>query len=300
MNNPNPSSAITELLESASCRALTVQSTEVGRGWNYQKVVSPFSRLWLVLDGEAQVEHHGQQFNLKPGALHLVPAFTEHNCNCTGRLRHFHLHFSARLPAGIDVFSVLDCDWQVRAPSGFRNLFKRLEAIYPNRRLPNFNPFQEEYREFSTAPELANEETDPASWLEAQGILRLLLVPFICTARMHSGIHAQVARRFMAVHDYIHRHMSEPIVLADLAKVVGLNPTYFSDRFHEIVGVRPLEYLMRRRIERAQYLLLTTQQPIKEISYAIGIRDPAYFTRAFVKFCGSSPTAYRKSHGIQA
>ena len=90
--------------------------------------------------------------------------------------------------------------------------------------------------------------------------------------------------------------MVESIALADLARVAGLNPTYFSDRFQQLVGVRPLEYLMRRRLERAQYLLLTSKASVKEIGYEIGLHDPAYFARAFTKHCHTTLSAYRAAH----
>ena len=85
-------------------------------------------------------------------------------------------------------------------------------------------------------------------------------------------------------------------MLADLARTAGLHPTYFSDQFKKIVGVRPLEYLMRRRIERAQYLLLTSHASVKEIASAVGISDPAYFSRVFTRLCRVAPSEYRATH----
>jgi AraC-like DNA-binding protein len=75
-----------------------------------------------------------------------------------------------------------------------------------------------------------------------------------------------------------------------------LHPTYVSDRFLALTGVRPLEYLMQRRLERAQFLLLTTRVPVKQVAAEVGIADAAYFTRAFTRRCGISPSAYRQSH----
>jgi AraC-like DNA-binding protein len=75
-----------------------------------------------------------------------------------------------------------------------------------------------------------------------------------------------------------------------------LHPTYFSDQFNRAVGLRPLDYLMRRRIERAQYLLLTSPASIKEIADAVGIPDAAYFSRVFSKLCRLAPKAYRAAH----
>ena len=131
---------------------------------------------------------------------------------------------------------------------------------------------------------------------EDYGVLTLLVAEFLKSARHHEGVHARVTRQFLAVQEYIHWHMREAIRLGDLARVVALHPTYFSDQFKRVVGVRPLDYLVRRRIERAQYLLLTTEDSVKSIADAVGIADPAYFSRVFTRLCGASPSAYRSSH----
>ena len=285
-----------ELLHSLDLKVLAVQRTEAGRWWNFKHVISPFSRLWLILEGRAVVRHHGRRFSLRPGQWHLVPAFAVHDCSCSRRFNHYHLHFAARLPTGLDLFSLLDCDYQREAPPGALALFRRLEAIYPDRKLPCFDPRREEYQRFSGATERADNQANALDGFEAGGILTQLVSPFLHSARFHEGAHARVTRQFLAVQEFIHAGMRRRIALADLAGVVGLHPTYFSDRFKRIVGVRPLEYLMRRRIERAQYLLLTSQASVKEISDAVGISDPAYFSRVFTRLCKVSPSAYRAAH----
>lgn len=285
-----------ELLVQLDLRALAVQRTAAGKWWNFQNVVSPFSRLWLILDGRGVVKHHGRTFQLKPGQLHLVPPFTVHDCACARRLDHYHLHLVSRLPTGIDLLSLLDCEFQIPAGPEVLKQFQRLEALYPNRKLPCFDPAREEYRRFPLMVEQSDRQMPPADWFEAAGLLRLLLAPFLRGAREHEGMHARATGQFLAVQQYIHENMQQRILLADLARVTGLNPTYFSDRFQELVGVRPLEYLTRRRMERAQYLLLTTHAPVKQVAAEVGIPDAAYFTRAFAKFCGRSPSDYRTLH----
>lgn len=285
-----------ELLHYLDWQVLSVQRTEAGRWWNFKNVLSPFSRLWLILDGQAVVRHHGRKFELRPGQLHLVPAFAVHDCSCSHRFNHYHLHFAARLPTGIDLFSLLDCEYQQAAPVEGVTLFQRLEAIYPERKLPCFDPGREEYKRFSGLTGLAESTADVLAGFEARGALSLLVAEFLKSVRHHEGMHARVTRQFLAVQEYIHLHMREPIRLADLARVVALHPTYFSDRFQRVVGVRPLDYLVRRRIERAQYLLLTTPDSVKAIADAVGIADPAYFSRVFTRLCGASPSAYRAAH----
>jgi two-component system response regulator YesN len=50
---------------------------------------------------------------------------------------------------------------------------------------------------------------------------------------------------------------------------------------------------MRQRLDRARYLLRTSKASIKEVTYNIGLRDPAYFSRVFLKYCHVSPSVYR-------
>jgi AraC-like DNA-binding protein len=282
-----------EILRGLEFKILSIQRTVAGRWWNFKNVTSPFSRLWLVLEGQAEVKHHGRRFVLKPGSLHLVPPYTTHDCLCNGMLNHYHLHFVARLNTGVDLFSLLDCEFQQTDAWSFEALFAKLETLHPNQKLPCFDPAREEYRIFSRTAERGAHEMSTVTWFETNGLLSLILAPFIKTARMHEGVHARVARQFMAVQGYIHQGIRRPLTLGDLASAAGLHPTYFSDRFKRLVGERPLAYLMRYRLERAQLLLLTTHMTVKEVAYEVGISDPAYFSRAFSRFWGVSPTQYR-------
>jgi len=287
-----------ELLNSLDLKVLAVQRTEAGRWWNFKHVISPFSRLWLILEGGATVRHHGRRFLLRPGQLHLVPAFAVHDCSCARHFDHYHLHFSARLPTGLDLFSLLDCEYQMATPAGALALFKRLESIYPDRKLPCFDPGSKEYQHYPALAEAGGAADGALAGFEARGALTLLVSEFLISARQHEGVHARVTRQFLAVQEFIHLQMRQKITLADLARVVKLNPTYFSDQFKRVVGVRPLDYLVRRRIERAQYLLLTSPDSVKSIADAVGIGDPAYFSRVFTRLCKATPSEYRSAHSV--
>jgi AraC-like DNA-binding protein len=211
-------------------------------------------------------------------------------------LDHYHLHFAAQIPTGIDLFSLLDCQCQVETNAEALALFRRIEAIYPERKLPCFDPSREEYKRFPALAGSAAPADDALDAFASRGALSLLLVPFLKSARHHEGVHARATRQFFAVQEFIHANMRQPISLTDLARVVQLHPTYFSDQFKRVVGVRPLDYLMRRRIERAQYLLLTTHTSVKEIADTVGIPDAAYFTRVFRRLCRIAPSEYRAAH----
>jgi transcriptional regulator GlxA family with amidase domain len=78
----------------------------------------------------------------------------------------------------------------------------------------------------------------------------------------------------------------------------GLAPRTFKRRFKVATGHAPIAYVQRIRIERAKRLLETTDQPIEEISWAVGYEDPASFRRLFKRLTGLPPGSYRQRFQI--
>jgi AraC-like DNA-binding protein len=212
---------------------------------------------------------------------------------------HYHLHFVSRVSTGVDLLSLLDCPFQMDDSQQLRGLFERLDALCPGCKLPCFDPKNEDYRRYSIAAESSVDlNLSVGDWLERNGIMSILLSPFVRASTVREGAHARVARQFLIVQRHIHENLRKPISLGQLARLVELHPTYFSDRFLELVGERPLKYLMRYRLERSQYLLLTSRASVKQVANEVGIPDQVYFTRVFRRFCGVSPTEYRASHSV--
>lgn len=93
--------------------------------------------------------------------------------------------------------------------------------------------------------------------------------------------------------EYISKHFSENISLADVADVIHLNPSYFSSLFKQVTGESFKEYLNKVRIEEAKSLLEHTDYSIIEIAVACGYSDQSYFTKVFKKTTGITPKQYR-------
>jgi AraC-like DNA-binding protein len=92
---------------------------------------------------------------------------------------------------------------------------------------------------------------------------------------------------------YLHQHYADSISRAELAAAVGVSENYLSQIFRQEIGISLWEYLSRFRISRAQELLRQTVQSITAVAAAVGIPDPAYFSRIFHRQVGMSPSAYR-------
>jgi AraC family transcriptional regulator len=82
--------------------------------------------------------------------------------------------------------------------------------------------------------------------------------------------------------------------LSDLASLVGLSPFHFSRAFKKSVGVPPHAYQVQLRIERAQALLIETQQSVTEIAFAVGYESSQSLARAFVRQIGCTPSEFRR------
>jgi AraC-like DNA-binding protein len=99
-------------------------------------------------------------------------------------------------------------------------------------------------------------------------------------------------RRVLA---YIEANLSMPLRNKDLAGVARLSTFHFNVAFRKSVGNSPHEYLIRRRMERAQRLMLSTDAPLSEIAAECGLADQAHLTRLFRRVVGESPAAWRRA-----
>lgn len=84
-----------------------------------------------------------------------------------------------------------------------------------------------------------------------------------------------------------------------LARLAGLARSSFMEAFDREVGLSPMRYVAERRMRKAEELLITTSEPIAQISWQCGFESPAAFTRAFRRHCGQSPLHFRKQNRQQ-
>ena len=97
------------------------------------------------------------------------------------------------------------------------------------------------------------------------------------------------------VTSYVETHLDQPIRNEELAALVRLNPSHFGRAFRNSFGEPPHEYVIRRRVERAQGLMLSTDASLSEIALNCGLADQSHLTRLFRRFAGESPRAWRRA-----
>ncbi len=82
--------------------------------------------------------------------------------------------------------------------------------------------------------------------------------------------------------------------VADLGQAIGMSRTAFSNRFGELVGMTPYQYLTTVRMQRAAQHLQTTDEPIVEVAETVGYESEAAFSTAFKRHFGVRPGKYRQ------
>jgi AraC family transcriptional regulator len=97
------------------------------------------------------------------------------------------------------------------------------------------------------------------------------------------------------VASHIEAHLGRPLRNEELATLVRLNPSHFGRAFRASFGEPPHEYVIRRRVERAQGLMLSTDASLSEIALDCGLADQSHLTRLFRRIAGESPRAWRRA-----
>jgi len=88
---------------------------------------------------------------------------------------------------------------------------------------------------------------------------------------------------------YIQAHYAEPLTLGMLANRCHMGAKYFSYLFRKYVGVGPIDYLIRYRMNRAYELLISGKFSVAFVAKSVGYSDAYYFSRLFKKHKGLSP-----------
>ena len=94
---------------------------------------------------------------------------------------------------------------------------------------------------------------------------------------------------------FLHDNMSEQLSLTDMVLHSGLSKSHFIRLFKEQTGHSPMDYFIQLKMQHACMLLAYRQDSVKLIGIELGYEDQYYFSRAFRKVIGMSPTQYRRS-----
>ncbi|WP_035298993.1 helix-turn-helix domain-containing protein [Brevibacillus thermoruber] len=94
---------------------------------------------------------------------------------------------------------------------------------------------------------------------------------------------------------YLKENLHRKITLEEIAQYCCVSVYHLSRLFKRETGMSPIDFLNRKRVEKAMYYLKSTDCTVQEIASFVGFQDANYFTRTFKKCANCSPTAYRRA-----
>jgi AraC family transcriptional regulator of arabinose operon len=242
------------------------------RNWADFDYLPDYNKFYYICEGEGWLKIGENEYYPKPGQLFLMPAgvIQSYSAINDNTFKKYWCHFTAKI-GGMNLFDIVRSPVFVDVPddSVLRSLFSKLVSSFKN------GGFTAGFRAKGIMIELIAWYFDSLSLSDIQ---------------LNTCHSVQKLGKVLA---YIEAHIMESISIEDLAQLVHFHPNYFIRFFREHLGCSPVQYINKLRLEKAKYLLRTTELTIKEITDMIGFNDPGYFSKMFRKHTGFSPLEFR-------
>ncbi len=107
-------------------------------------------------------------------------------------------------------------------------------------------------------------------------------------------------RRLLRARDAMDRRYAEPLDIATLAGIAYVSEAHFIRSFRATFGETPNRYLQRRRVERAMFLLRSTDRSVTDICMDVGFSSLGTFSRVFRDIVGEPPSVHRRRGPLPA
>jgi AraC-like DNA-binding protein len=294
------------LLAALSVRLQAFAVCEVSVGWRLVFEPMPVMTVHYVLHGEGTLKTgDGSEVSYDPGSIIIAPAglsksFGDDGClgetqgleNCTVLDRGL-VKFASGGAGGIG--SLMVCGMLCAGGDGDLGLFGHLQA-----------PIVERFGGDDTLPrifrllldELATPGIGSQAIIEAlmKQCFVLLLRRKLQRAEIDTPLFAVLRdRRMVRAVAAVLNQPSAPHTVESLAAAAGMSRSPFAERFAQVFGQTPIDFVQKVRLRMGAQLLETTELPVKTIAASVGYMSRSYFSRAFRSAYGLDPTKYRTS-----
>ncbi len=260
---------------------------------DYTDIISPFSRIYLITAGSGYLITGNRKIVLEAGNLYLVPAFISCSYHFGKGLCHYYIHFSIDQPNGLSAFSIYSVNYSASSSDLDQSLFSRILEINPDLQLPHHHPKIYQNKLWMNKKVTYS---SVSQHIETIGILKQLFSRFLKPDQDHA-INSILKYNIQPILLYIQDNLGQDISVDQLAEIACFSKDHFSRIFKNIIGLAPCEYIIRKRIEKAQFLLLATDLTQEQIIDKTNFKSDSYFCRIFKKYTSFTPARYRKQRG---
>ena len=277
-------------VEALNLLMLNVGYAKHNGDWNWKNVYSPFTRIFCVTKGRAWLHLSESTIELKSGHLYIIPAYTMHNYECNEWFEHYYLHVYEAFKSETNMFEFYDFPTEVEATEVDRLLCQMMCQLHPEAQLPASDPTAYDNQTSFSGYVRRYNDMPLYDKMRLRGATLTLFSRFLehATPKLWT-----TNERMQKVLQYISAHLYNDIDIDSLAQVACVTKPYLIRLFKQDFGISPLKYINKKKVERAQLLLITEDMPVKDIAYTLGFNDYSYFIRMFKKTTGKTPQVYR-------
>lgn len=234
-----------------------------------------YDQFFYNCNGSGWLEMNGQTNELPEGSAFFIPAGVPHSY----------------YPEG----DVWDIRWMVPGGSALPELYRKFH-------LENGGVFM--LRDETGLDRILNRmrmnliEHQKYGNVLAAGEVYAFIIEFVYQTSLHKIKELEgmpYEHQMLALKEYISNHFMYPITLDELCKVVPVSHQHLCRIFKKMVGMRPMEYVNKVRIEMAKSLLMYSKFSVKEVGEKCGFHNTNYFCKLFKKYENMTPLEYRNS-----
>ncbi|MDD4850623.1 MAG: AraC family transcriptional regulator [Gemmiger sp.] len=241
-------------------------------GYEIQRIIPDFDILYTKA-GRYQVAINGKGYTSQAGDVLVVPPGSVLTLKACEASRQLYCHFSLTTTERVALGASFG---EYRLPEDCAELVHYYSAMVWKSEAAG-QPLGASAGLLLKLFLLAMLEAQPENYIRFMGEQVTCLPPEVLTALQ-----------------YIHEHLAENITAEALARLTGFNAAYFSRYFKKYIGVSPMRYSTRYRLDFARHLVVTTNRGLKEIAALTGFTDQFAFSKRFKEYYGLSPSELRK------
>lgn len=246
--------------------------------WRDIDYTPDYSKFYFICEGEGWLKIGDREYYPKPGELFLMPEGVKQSYSYISDrpFQKYWCHFSAKV--------------------GDINLFRMLEMSHVCR-VADPNVIQEI---FSSLTDHMKSDAVYAHLLAKSKLMEIFSY-YVMNINVDEIIFKNLSsiEKLSKILAYIDSHIEHNITIHELAEIAYMHPNYFIRLFKQQIGVPPIQYIARKKIEKAKELLISTQASVGEIAHDLGFSDLYYFSKQFKKNVGLTPSEYRQGAVVE-
>jgi len=172
-------------------------------------------------------------------------------------------------------------------------LIKRLLKINPSCYLRRYDPSSYDNHNNLMQSIAENTHAPLSTQIETNGILFQLFSKFIL--RAHKRDLSQEHCILKVLH-FISKNIESKITITELASKCFMSNDHFIRLFKQELKTTPISYINKKKIEKAQLMLLIKDVAIKDIAYSLSFENVSYFNRTFKHYVGKTPMEFKSEY----